>query len=107
MYGQNNVEAEEFNNYKDALVEQKLERDHSLLEETNCHWEQIFDQRFVLLKSLLTPKSQMLKWVWSHLVVDHHKVEEATKHSMLVSGTCFCTCNGATCTFESFKFINS
>lgn len=71
------MEADEFNNYKDALVEQKLERDHSLLDETDSHWEQIFDQRCVLLKSLLTP-------------------------TMLVSGTLFCKYNGATYIFVLF-----
>jgi secreted Zn-dependent insulinase-like peptidase len=37
---------EEFTSYKTALVEQKLERDHSLLDETDRHWEQIWDQRY-------------------------------------------------------------
>lgn len=40
------MQEDEFDNYKEALIEEKLERDHSLLDETDRHWEQIWDQRY-------------------------------------------------------------
>lgn len=43
---QNDVHEDEFSNYKEALIEEKLERDHSLVDETDRHWEQIWDQRY-------------------------------------------------------------
>ena len=46
MHMQNDVDEDEFNNYKEALIEEKLERDHSLVDETDRHWEQIWDQRY-------------------------------------------------------------
>lgn len=41
------VHDDEFSNYKEALIEEKLERDHSLVDETDRHWEQIWDQRYL------------------------------------------------------------
>jgi secreted Zn-dependent insulinase-like peptidase len=46
MFMQNDVDEDEFNEYKEALIEEKLERDHSLVDETDRHWEQIWDQRY-------------------------------------------------------------
>ncbi|KAG6541670.1 hypothetical protein Mapa_016935 [Marchantia paleacea] len=37
---------EEFTNYKEALIADKMERDHTLIEETDRHWEQICEQRY-------------------------------------------------------------
>ncbi|KAG0572112.1 hypothetical protein KC19_VG069600 [Ceratodon purpureus] len=42
----NDVDEDEFSEYKEALIEEKLERDHSLVDETDRHWEQIWDQRY-------------------------------------------------------------
>jgi secreted Zn-dependent insulinase-like peptidase len=65
---------EEFTSYKTALVELKLERDHSLLDETDRHWEQIWDQRYLFdarkleASELLTiSKSEVSEW-FSHFL---------------------------------------
>lgn len=46
MVLQNDAQDDEFRNYKEALIEEKLERDHSLVDETDRHWDQIWDQRY-------------------------------------------------------------
>ncbi|KAL2651160.1 hypothetical protein R1flu_019288 [Riccia fluitans] len=60
---------EEFLNYKEALIADKLERDHTLIEETDRHWEQIWEQRYSFearkqeaLEVQKLQKSDVLDW---------------------------------------------
>jgi hypothetical protein len=43
---QNDMKEDEFESHKDATIEQKLEVDCSLLDETNHYWDNIWDQRW-------------------------------------------------------------
>ncbi|CAM6083277.1 unnamed protein product [Calypogeia fissa] len=38
---------EEFGSYKEALIADKMERDHSLIDETDRYWEQIWEKRYL------------------------------------------------------------
>ncbi|KAJ7532538.1 hypothetical protein O6H91_13G008200 [Diphasiastrum complanatum] len=41
------MEEDEFASYRDALIAEKLEKDHSLLDETDSYWGQILDRRYL------------------------------------------------------------
>lgn len=56
------MQEDEFDNYKEALIEEKLEKDHSLLDETDRHWEQIWDQRYHYTSSQNFVKQILLKF---------------------------------------------
>lgn len=56
---------EEFTNYKEALIADKLERDHTLIEETDRHWEQIWEQRYSV--QLLFPLDSLQLRFITHL----------------------------------------
>jgi hypothetical protein len=43
---QNDMKEDEFESHKDATIEQKLEVDCSLLDETDRYWDNIWDQRW-------------------------------------------------------------
>ncbi|KAL3700566.1 hypothetical protein R1sor_018588 [Riccia sorocarpa] len=66
---------EEFSNYKEALIADKLERDHTLIDETDRHWEQIWEQRYSFearkqeaVEVQKLQKSDVLEWFKEYLI---------------------------------------
>lgn len=68
------MDDKEFENYKSGLQAKKLEKDPSLIDETNRHWNQIVEKRYLFqmhkleadeLKSI--QKSDVIDWYNSHL----------------------------------------
>ncbi|KAH9309723.1 hypothetical protein KI387_037634, partial [Taxus chinensis] len=68
------MDDKEFQNYKSSLQEKKLEKDPSLIDETNRHWNQIVEKRYLFemhkleadeLKNI--QKSDIIDWYNSYL----------------------------------------
>lgn len=67
----NNINDDEFEHYVDALIEDKLERDHHLTEETDRHWVQIVERRYLF--DINNREAEELRKITKADVIDWYK----------------------------------
>ncbi|XP_068634694.1 nardilysin-like [Aristolochia californica] len=81
------LDAESFENYRASLIEQKLEKHPSLIHETDHHWTQIVDKRYLFdmlkmeadeLKSI--QKDDVIRWYNTYLRSESPKCRRLAIH---------------------------